>query len=520
MANSRPLLERLLNTPDLPRIIPRLQPEVLHRVIQTWGLEDCAEVVGLATPEQISRVLDLDLWRVRSRGGDEELDSDRFGLWLDVLMQSGAEVAAHKLVGLDVELVTAGLSQHVAVLNSAAVAAYTTLDGELIPARKLSGDTGCEIGGYAIEGKRSTAWDPIVELLTVLSTAHAEYFGRLMAGCLRLSNGARELDASHDLLQDADQDMFDLAAERETRREKQGYATPAQARAFLDEARQLRLVGDPPLRSPIAQAYFRAIEPTPSSARDTAREPAGMLPEASSDVTSDIESVAIAEVVEVLREAGVFTVPPRGLLEAAQGETAHLTWVRSYVQSHAASAEELAYLTNALLAGCSIQDRALTAPEAADAVAATCNLGLDNWPRHWRDRDLITAFQVGWTILHRDVCLYTAKQLIRIVANLECVDRDIQLQLNGLRRELKKHVRDRMPWRARNALEVLMLLDAPSWAALRMLLDECPATHGAVHASRRRSHAINATDFDFISENTQIAVIREFLKSLPAALAQ
>ena len=45
MAKSRSLLNRLLSTPDLANAVPRLQPDVLHRVIQTCGLEDCALTV-------------------------------------------------------------------------------------------------------------------------------------------------------------------------------------------------------------------------------------------------------------------------------------------------------------------------------------------------------------------------------------------------------------------------------------------------------------------------------------------
>jgi hypothetical protein len=62
------------------------------------------------------------------------------------------------------------------------------------------------------------------------------------------------------------------------------------------------------------------------------------------------------------------------------------------------------------------------------------------WPHHWPDRDLITAFQVGWTVLHRDVCMFAAERLIDVVADIRCRDRDIQLRLNGLRRELTQHV--------------------------------------------------------------------------------
>jgi uncharacterized protein DUF6178 len=518
MPKSRPLLDRLLKAPDLAKIVPRLQPEVLHRVIQIGGLEDCADVVALATPEQIARVVDLDVWRVHRHGGDEELDADRFGVWLEVLTQAGAAVAVQKLRGLDIELVTAGLVRHLAVFSFAAVSSFTTLDGEVVPGRELSGDFGCEIGGYVIKARRTAAWDAIVDLLMFLHADHPDYFYQLLRGCVRLSNGTREPDGFHDLLQDREQHMFDLASEREARREKQGYVTPAQARAFLHAGRQLQLDGDPPPRSPIAQASFRAIELAAPAENDPPHESVGTIRESRRDPVAAIEPDAMADVVDILRDAGVLTTPPRALLESADRPPARLAWLHAYVESDPASAEELAFLANTLMAGCSLQARIFTAEEASDAAAALCNLGLENWPDHWPHRDLITAFQVGWAILHRDVCMFTAHRLIAIVADIRCTDRDLQLRLNGLRRELTQHVRDRAPWRARNALDVLVMLDAPAWAALCALIDECPTLHAAVGASGRGCRAINAADFAFISQSSQIAAIREFVESLPSML--
>ena len=110
---------------------------------------------------------------------------------------------------------------------------------------------------------------------------------------------------------------------------------------------------------------------------------------------------------------------------------------------YAAKTEELAYLANALVAGCSTQARPFTAREASDAVLAICNLGLEYWPRHWlpadaRDpedlivgRDLISVFQMGWTVLHRDLCLYATAQLIRVLDELRCGDQHIQSALSA-----------------------------------------------------------------------------------------
>jgi hypothetical protein len=52
--DQRRLLGRILDTPHLAHIVPRLQPEVLHRVIQSCGLEDCGELVALGQPDFVS----------------------------------------------------------------------------------------------------------------------------------------------------------------------------------------------------------------------------------------------------------------------------------------------------------------------------------------------------------------------------------------------------------------------------------------------------------------------------------
>ena len=515
MANSETLLQRLLSAPDLTKMVPLMHPEVLHRVIKTCGLEDCAEFVALATPAQLARILDIDIWR-GTPGTDEQFDADRFGLWITVLMEAGAGVAAEKVLGLDIKLVIAGLVQHAAAFDRASVMPYTTLDGDEMPGRAMNGGALSEVGGYVLEARRiSPAWDSIVQLLAFMAVEHQAYFHRLMRGWIRLSDDPRVEDGCDDLLDDDQQDMFDRAAEREMRRERQGYVTPAQAHAFLKGGRDLRLGADRPAPSAIASAYFWAIESTLTTEADAPHEAFPALIESSPAAPSALEP---SGVVEVLRDAGVLLAQPRALLGSGDQQTSRLSWIEVHVASHPASAEELAYLANAIVTGCSIQGRAFTTQEAADGAAAICNLGLENWPSHWSDADLVTAFQVGWTVLHRDVSMYVAQHLVGVLAGVRCSDRDIQLQLDGLRRALRQGVRNREPWRARDALDVILMLDAPSWAALLALIDECPVIHAALDRSSQGRRTINPADFAFISQNSQIAAVREFMTSLPSAL--
>ncbi len=107
--------------------------------------------------------------------------------------------------------------------------------------------------------------------------------------------------------------------------------------------------------------------------------------------------------------------------------------------------QELAFLANAIAAGCSIQSRAFTPQEASDAAVATCNLGLENWPNGAMlpedflvSHDLVSVFQAGWTVLYEDV-MHAAEQLIGVLRRLRCEDRETQSGLNILRIEMTKH---------------------------------------------------------------------------------
>src|SRR6185436_13456891 len=96
----------------------------------------------------------------------------------------------------------------------------------------------CEIGGHALHARRTDSWDAIVALLVALSVDDPEYFHAVMRGCRRLSNSTPELDGLDDLLLAPDQLIHDVALDRERRRSKLGYSTPADARAFLEMARR------------------------------------------------------------------------------------------------------------------------------------------------------------------------------------------------------------------------------------------------------------------------------------------
>ena len=85
-------LARLLNTPHLAQIVPRLAPEVIHHLIQDRGIEACAALIAVSTPQQLASVLDLDLWQT-SPSRNDQFDERRFGAWLEALMNEGEAIA-------------------------------------------------------------------------------------------------------------------------------------------------------------------------------------------------------------------------------------------------------------------------------------------------------------------------------------------------------------------------------------------------------------------------------------------
>jgi len=97
-------LARLLDTPFLARVVPHLAPETLHQLIRYRGLDACGELVASATPEQLMSVFDLDLWPSTQPGRDERFDEDRFGEWLEVLVDTGDSAAARTVAAIDENL--------------------------------------------------------------------------------------------------------------------------------------------------------------------------------------------------------------------------------------------------------------------------------------------------------------------------------------------------------------------------------------------------------------------------------
>jgi hypothetical protein len=162
-------------------------------------------------------------------------------------------------------------------------------------------------------------------------------------------------------------------------------------------------------------------------------------------------------------------------------------------------------------------------------VLATCNLGLENWPRtlgravlprnFLLNQDLVSVFNLGWSLLFENVSLHTARRLVDIISALECRDTELRGELALLCRRLTAQIDAGTPWRECNRLDVIAILDQPSWAVLTGLLDECPVVPRHTGERADQGPLRISAGFDFISGNHRIEWAHRFVESLPAQLA-
>lgn len=592
---SQHLAARVADTPSLARAVPQLPPQVLHLVIQAVGLEDCGRLLALTTPAQLAALFDLDLWRSARPGMDEAFDAARFGVWLEALAEGGASVAAQRLAATDPDLLITALEQYIAVFDPAVVSHAVEVDGEIVSVdTALRGGLHADVGGYMIVAKRTEEWDTLLAVLMALEEEQPDCFHRVMHGCRRLSYSKPEVDGLDVLLDAPRQARLDLAVGREQRRDEQGYVTPAHARAFLQSSRALDLAqANAPERHPLVSAYFQPREsPTDTDADAHANADTTARAEAGDDATGgpgagaragtnaepdaaahahakteagagaesdpaaplrapaarDDSAAAVAAIFDVLMDGGLLPRQPRALLASADAAAPRFARLDAQMQhardedetAYAARTNELMFLANVLIAGCSLQGRPFTTQEAFDGAAALCNLGLENWPPHWSPlpsraatagttrtlpddflvhQELPAVFEVGWSVLHHRVSLFVAEQLIGTLAGLHFSDREILADLARLRRTLAKQLKAGTPWHARDGLDVIAILDMPAWAALLALFGECPVTLANVAPSgASRPRSLDVSIFAFIATNTQIAQVHTFMSALPDAL--
>lgn len=374
--SSRPsptqLLARVLETPDLADRVQSLAAATLARLIDQVGIADASEIVALATTEQLARVFDEDLWKNERPGEEERFDVDRFVVWLEAMLEAGDAFVAEKLSELPEDLVT--LAFHKAVL----VVPLETLMAELgdgaddaeATEKALSNCLSEELDEFQVIARRSDGWDAILAALLALDRDHHDVLARILERCAAMN--AHDIDESglYDVLTSEEMLETDVGGEREDRRGAAGYVAPEAAAAFLkladgnDET-------PPTKHDPLTRAYLRGLD----------RGSKGPVP-VEGPKRADSESAFLG----LLEEAGVAErerprLPARRSGASPAEASIFVRGMQSLAvedpERFAERSEELAYLANVLVAGCSIDGRRVRPIEAIRAAIIACDAGLE-----------------------------------------------------------------------------------------------------------------------------------------------
>jgi hypothetical protein len=350
------LLVRVLDAPDLVAAVQGLPPQALGRLVDKLGLEDSGELISLASTEQVTQMLDDDLW------ADGELDADRFVVWLEVMLEGGETFVATRLAELDEDLLALALHKLLFVFDLDDLMRLVDRRAEKILGNCLFE----ELGHFQLISRKSDGWDAVLNALLALDRADPELLERMLSRCARMSSGDVEREGGlYEALSEEQSVELDAAANRDERRAQLGFVAADDARAFL---RSPRLE-----RDHVTAQYLKAQAGTP-------------LPKAPP-----------AESQRLLRLIGQ-EEPSTAKLLAAKGADAPLFVAAMRALTPERFAErmnEVSYLTNVLMAAHTRDGRKLRPIEAVEEVIAACSRGLTQGGS-LDDRGADYFFKLGW----------------------------------------------------------------------------------------------------------------------------
>ena len=405
----RNFLNELLSLPGLMEQVQALPAPRFHEIVQQVGLEDCSELVSMATASQLEELFDLDLWKNISPGEVENFDSKRFILWLEILLEAGEDVVVEKLRDMDAEMLVYALANHLFVLTTESLdRCFRCEDDDARQADILM--ESClyeELFDFQVISRNPDSWDTILTTLVALDKNHHDLLWNILDQLAALGSNEVEDESLVTVLSEIESMAENMRDKRETRRGEKGYVASLDARAFLglaDKYRMDELLATTTRRDAVTNAYFRSYNPT-----------------AAKRATADSRSVS--ELAYILRKhlPDTDSDATAGLLTGDTADNQTLLQL-ALQQINETSPElyqtriaELSYVGNVISAGCTLNGVRMRDIEASRAAMATCTLGIDVALHRSNDTwsiDYITEiikqipmerlFLAGWKSLPRD----------------------------------------------------------------------------------------------------------------------
>ncbi len=260
------LVSRILSSPDLVQNIQSLPARSMLKIIHKIGLEDSAEILSLATTEQISAMLDADLWKPKL--GEDQPDLESLSIWLGALTELGTKRAAEHLANMEEEFLAFLLSQYI---NAIDLEALNFMNIDVIGdswsdprlAKLLDNDCSQELAGALLLAKPGAPWEYLQPLLLDLDSEDQSLCARIVYRLQKTTEAKCESEGGlYEVLSQEEMLQSDATFSRDQRRTKEGYVSTADAKAFLSwiKVTPREKLQSLKQRDPVSQTYFRDYE--------------------------------------------------------------------------------------------------------------------------------------------------------------------------------------------------------------------------------------------------------------------
>jgi hypothetical protein len=433
---STAVLKTVLETPNLPLVIARMQSVALVSLVQHVGIEDCGELLPYFTSKQLASVLDEELWHAKRVGETESFSVKQAIRWLTVWNDLGPEYICRTLPGLGKNFLAALLLQFAHVHELTGLAwELLDIDGYGSTMQERDNPFRHIFKNYNLVARRRDheQWELMKNMLTCLWENEPDFLLETLALCCNRAHqdehddeglGREKVAEVEELLHD------ELAYDRETRRQALGYIAPEKARELLMRVRggeNLAPLRDFFITTAILNDVRESIDESEEQTEiPTEEETTNAYANADSTTTGEPDDLgATVRTLEAVLLSNIAPKPlslalPEGDDEAT--DTLHTLLARTLIESDIKGSTQLqgdiAGLCNLLMSGCNLINRRFEREEVRDAVLAVTELGLvrrSTKRLEFPEQGFMGAFQAGLMRLHNEVTLPLATILDELV---------------------------------------------------------------------------------------------------------
>lgn len=552
------LLSELINNPSLPEIVKNLEPNTLNKLISTIGLEDCTDIISLATDDQIKHVLDIELWTNSKPGTEEFFNVGRFVNWLSVGIEVNYAFAAKMLISLGQDTFGWCLLSLTTVMDyqsSVLLDKTTNEDGLFSEAYE-----GLCFENYMVLPKEDECWIEVGTALQALWDEDPDYLLSVLRQCCVSGSvfGLTEGNYNHG----------DTKYKREKTRRIKGFVTPLDAAQFLEHSRNSSL--DELLANIdydyITRQYFDSNDPVrQQNGKSEALSETYIGKFDANELTANECSTVTAGLTDTTRLMGGLSKELDYLInqiefilldEKAQDQCESVRLLGSERQNESVEDKfilkkilaelsmgsdkkdtvlykELAYLSNILVSGSEYQGRRFTESKSMEAVLATANLGvefvmihrfgdysnMDLCTQYIQERGaLINAFKVGFSLISDlpGQCIKRVSFILKSTA-LKSDKKHTQWILEEIEMGWKESyllgkIKSKLFIEVKEQIEFLTLvLDNGTRTALNILVDSFPCFPSSFKDESSQSVYVNPNS-RFIRSMDDLYLVGNFLE--------